>query len=137
MPFFQAHEDIKKCCVGSCLSSTAACIAAGCLHLGDQSSQVNWFASKNRFENLSTINCQKEHCSDIAFPRACGVGRISSVMLEYAPWVRDMCKTEEEKKVIGAFRRRRAAHHLSGLPSLALDSFSSTYILNTAIIPSS
>jgi hypothetical protein len=36
--------------------------------------------------------------------------------------------------VLGAFRRRRAAHHhLSGLSPLAIDSFSSTLILNTTI----
>jgi hypothetical protein len=56
---------------------------------------------------------------------------MSSVMREYAPWVRDMCKAEEEKKALGAFRRRRAAHHLSDLSPQALDAFSSTLILNT------
>jgi hypothetical protein len=127
----QAHEDIKRCCFGSSLSSTVACIAAGCLHLGEQSSQVDWFAPTIGFDHMPAINCQKEHSADLAYPRACGVGRISSIMLEYAPWVRDMCKTEEEKKVLGAFRRRRAAHHLSGLSGLALDSFSLTLVLNS------
>ena len=102
-----------------------------CIGRAEQPNRL--FAPKDRFGRLSTINCQKEHSSDLAYPRACGIGRLSLVMLEYAPWIRDMCKSEEEKKVLGAFRRRRAAHHLSCLPPLAMDSFSSPLVLNPSI----
>jgi hypothetical protein len=129
VPFLQAHEDIRRNCVGGCLSSAVACIAAGCLHLGEESTHVDWFLPANRFVHMATIKSQQEHCADLVYPRACGIGRLSSVMLDYAPWVRDMCKVEEEKKLHGASRRRRATHHLSSLSPLALDSFSSSLIL--------
>ena len=68
---------------------------------------------------------QKDLAQEIVHPRACGLGRRSSVMLEYAPWVRDICQLEESKKLLGACRRRRAAHHFTFLAQTVVESFSS------------
>ena len=104
-----------------------ACIVSGCMYTLQKSGDLVWLGTVHSEKNLA-LQRQKGFSSELVYPRACGLGRIDAVMLEYAPWVRDICNIENEKQMVAVHRRRRAAHHLSGMASAVLDCFASQLI---------
>jgi hypothetical protein len=116
------------------LVGNMACLVACCIQMRGKSKEFDWLTPGNERQS-GTSKHQKSFTSELVYPRVWGIERSNSIMLEYAPWVREICLIEEQKKYLGASRRRRATHHLSDLSHEVVECFASSPFMGSTTPP--